>query len=74
MVKLILLSWRHIPAQVIVQRGRKRKKAVLGQRFHEAIDPRCARARAVVTRICPSGGVRRGRGSCRRRREATNEQ
>ena len=44
MVKLILLSWRDIPAQVIVQRGRKREKAVLSQRFHEAIDRAAMRA------------------------------
>ncbi len=44
MVKVILLSWRDIPAQVIVQRGRKREKAVLSQRFHEAIDRAAMRA------------------------------
>ena len=43
-VKLILLSWRDIPAQVIVQRGRKREKAVLSRRFHEAIDRAAMRA------------------------------
>lgn len=44
MVKLIQISWRDIPAQVIVQRGRTRKKAVLSQRFHEAIDRAAMRA------------------------------
>ncbi|MDH3429703.1 MAG: virulence factor [Gammaproteobacteria bacterium] len=44
MVKLILISWRDIPAQVIVQRGRTREKAVLSQRFHEAIDRAAMRA------------------------------
>ena len=44
MVKLILISWKDIPAQVIVQRGRKREKAVLSQRFHEAIDRAAMRA------------------------------
>lgn len=44
MVKVILLRWRDIPAQVIVQRGRKREKAVLSQRFHEAIDRAAMRA------------------------------
>ena len=43
-VKLVLISWRDIPAQVIVQRGRKREKAVLSQRFHEAIDRAAMRA------------------------------
>ena len=44
MVKLILISWRDIPAQVVVQRGRKREKAQLSQRFHEAIDRAAMRA------------------------------
>ena len=38
MVKLILISWRDIPSQVIVQRGRQREKAMLSQRFQELID------------------------------------
>jgi hypothetical protein len=44
MVKLILISWRDIPSQVIVQRGRQREKAMLGQRFQEAIDRAAMRA------------------------------
>lgn len=44
MVKLISISWKDIPAQVIVQRGRTREKAVLSQRFHEAIDRAAMRA------------------------------
>ena len=44
MVKLILISWRDIPSQVIVQRGRKREKAMLSQRFQEAIDRAAMRA------------------------------
>ena len=44
MVKLILISWREIPSQVIVQRGRKREKAMLSQRFQEAIDRAAMRA------------------------------
>lgn len=44
MVKLVLISWKDIPAQVIVQRGRTREKAVLSQRFHEAIDRAAMRA------------------------------
>ena len=44
MVKLILISWRDIPAQVVVQRGRTREKAQLSQRFHEAIDRAAMRA------------------------------
>ena len=44
MVKLILISWRDIPSQVIVQRGRQREKAMLSQRFQEAIDRAAMRA------------------------------
>jgi len=44
MVKLILISWRDIPAQVVVKRGRTREKAVMSQRFHEAIDRAAMRA------------------------------
>ena len=44
MVKVILIRWKDIPAQVIVQRGRTREKAVLSQRFHEAIDRAAMRA------------------------------
>jgi hypothetical protein len=44
MVKLILISWRDIPAQVVVQRGRTREKAQLSQRFHEAMDRAAMRA------------------------------
>ena len=44
MVKRILIYWRDIPSQVIVQRGRQREKAMLGQRFQEAIDRAAMRA------------------------------
>ena len=44
MVKQIIIYWRDIPSQVIVQRGRKREKAVLSQRFQEAIDRAAMRA------------------------------
>ncbi len=44
MVKVILISWRDIPAQVVVQRGRVREKAKLSQRFYEAIDRAAMRA------------------------------
>ena len=44
MVKKTLIYWRDIPAQVIVQRGRKREKARLSSRFHEAIDRAAMRA------------------------------
>ncbi len=44
MVKQIVIYWRDIPAQVIVQRGRTREKVPLSQRFHEAIDRAAMRA------------------------------
>ena len=44
MVKLTLISWRDIPSQVIGQRGRTREKAMLSQRFQEAIDRAAMRA------------------------------
>ncbi len=44
MVKKILVYWRDIPAQIIVQRGRKREKAQLSARFIEAIDRAAMRA------------------------------
>ena len=44
MVKLTLISWRDIPAQVIGQRGRQREKRMLSHRFQEAIDRAAMRA------------------------------
>ncbi len=44
MVKKTLIYWRDIPSQVIVQRGRKREKALLSSRFQEAIDRAAMRA------------------------------
>lgn len=44
MVKKILVYWRDIPAQVIVQRGRRREKIQLPRRFQEAIDRAAMRA------------------------------
>jgi hypothetical protein len=44
MVRLTLISWRDIPSQVIAQRGRQREKAMLSQRFQEAIDRAAMRA------------------------------
>ena len=44
MIKQIIIYWRDIPSQVIVQRGRKREKAALSQRFQEAIDRAAMRA------------------------------
>ena len=44
MVKKILVYWREIPAQVIVQRGGAREKVQLSSRFQEAIDHAAMRA------------------------------
>jgi hypothetical protein len=44
MASLILISWRDIPAQVIVKRGRETAKVQLSQRFQEAVDRAAMRA------------------------------
>ena len=44
MVRMILVYWRDIPSQVIVQRGRRREKALLSERFQAAIDRAAMRA------------------------------
>jgi len=44
MAKKTLVYWRDIPAQIIVQIGRKREKLLLGSRFQKAIDRAAMRA------------------------------
>lgn len=44
MASLIVISWRDIPAQVIVMRGRERAKVQLSARFQEAVDRAAMRA------------------------------
>ena len=44
MGKLILISWRDIPAQVVVKQGRESAKAQLSRRFQEAVDRAAMRA------------------------------
>jgi Virulence factor len=44
MAELIVVSWRDIPAQVIVKRGRQSAKRPLSPRFQEAIDSAAMRA------------------------------
>ena len=44
MAKKIIIYWRDIPSQVILQRGRAREKAMLSARFQEAIDRAAMRA------------------------------
>jgi Virulence factor len=41
---LIIISWRDIPAQVIVKRGRESAKVQLSHRFQEAVDRAAMRA------------------------------
>jgi hypothetical protein len=44
MAKKTLVYWRDIPAQIIVQKGRKREKLMLSDRFQNAIDRAAMRA------------------------------
>ena len=44
MGQLIIISWRDIPAQVIVKRGRESAKVPLSPRFQEAVDRAAMRA------------------------------
>jgi len=44
MPRLSLISWRDIPSQVIVKRGREMAKVLLPARFQEAIDRAAMRA------------------------------
>jgi Virulence factor len=41
---LIIISWRDIPAQVIVKRGRETAKVKLSERFQVAVDRAAMRA------------------------------
>lgn len=43
-IKKITIFWRDIPSQILIQRGRKRKKKMLEHRFQEAIDRAAMRA------------------------------
>jgi Virulence factor len=44
MPSLSVLSWRDIPSQVVVKRGRETAKLMLSQRFQEAVDRAAMRA------------------------------
>jgi hypothetical protein len=44
MASLIIISWRDIPAQVIVKQGRETAKVQLSHRFQEAVDRAAMRA------------------------------
>jgi hypothetical protein len=49
MADLVILSWRDIPAQVIVKKGRQSAKRELSLRFTEAIDMAAMRSGAAGT-------------------------
>lgn len=44
MAKLIVISWRDVPAQVLVKSGREMAKVQLSHRFQEAVDRAAMRA------------------------------
>ena len=44
MASLTIISWRDIPAQVVVRRGRETAKVQLSERFETAIDRAAMRA------------------------------
>lgn len=44
MASLIIISWRDIPAQVVVKQGRDTAKVMLTPRFQEAVDRAAMRA------------------------------
>jgi len=44
LAKLIMISWRDVPAQVLVKSGRETAKVQLSQRFQEAVDRAAMRA------------------------------
>ena len=44
MAALIVISWRDVPAQVLVKRGRDVARVQLSQRFQEAVDRAAMRA------------------------------
>ena len=44
MASLTVISWRDIPAQVVVKRGRETAKVQLSARFQEAVDRAAMRA------------------------------
>jgi hypothetical protein len=44
MASLTIITWRDIPAQVIVKRGRETAKVQLSARFQEAVDRAAMRA------------------------------
>jgi hypothetical protein len=64
MAELIIVSWRDIPAQVIVRAGRQSAKRPLTDRFQEAIDRGAMRAGLRDTDGYLGEWRRRSEGSC----------
>jgi hypothetical protein len=44
MASLIIISWRDLPSQIVVKRGRESAKVLLTGRFQEAVDRAAMRA------------------------------
>jgi hypothetical protein len=49
MAELTVIYWRDIPAQVTAKEGRQTSKAVLSERFQEAIDAAATRVGLIGT-------------------------
>ena len=49
MAQLVITYWRDIPSQVSIGKGRKASKAMLADRFQEAIDMAAMRSGAAET-------------------------
>jgi Virulence factor len=64
MAELILVSWRDIPAQVIVRAGRRTAKRPLSSRFQDAIDRAAMRANLRDTDAYLGAWQRIFAGSC----------
>ncbi|WP_020395656.1 virulence factor [Thiolinea disciformis] len=45
MIEKVIIYWRDIPSQVLLRRGRTKAKALLSERFQDAIDRAAMRAR-----------------------------
>jgi hypothetical protein len=73
MAELIVVSWRDIPAQVIVKSGRQSAKRPLSERFQEAIDRAAMRAQLRETDAYLGEWRRISAGSCEGDLEAEAE-
>ena len=64
MAELVVVSWRDIPAQVIVKAGRRTARRPLADRFQEAIDRAAMRAKLRDTDAYLGEWRRVAGGSC----------